>query len=98
MSYRSYWTRTLLDVLYEQRNASLADLSALTAIRSDDVVKTLDALGCIKYWKGDHIVVVPQSVYEDHQRTREAKKMLGIDVSRLHWAPYVQTGTATGRR
>lgn len=41
----------------------LQDISELTAIRTDDVVKTLEGLGLIKYWKGDHIISVTQKVW-----------------------------------
>ena len=52
MSYRSYWTRVVLQALEVQRgNLSVKDISELTAIRADDIVKTLESLSLIKYWK-----------------------------------------------
>lgn len=52
MSYRSYWTRVVLQALEVQRgNLSVKDISELTAIRPDDIVKTLESLSLIKYWK-----------------------------------------------
>lgn len=49
----------------------------------------VQVLSLIKYWKGDHIISVTQRVIEDHLRTLDKKKVMGIDVSRLHWTPYV---------
>ncbi len=52
MSYRSYWTRVVLQALEVQRgNLSVKEISELTAIRPDDIVKTLESLNLIKYWK-----------------------------------------------
>ena len=46
VSYRSYWTRVILDALHAHRgNLSIRDISDLTAVRSDDVIKTLESLG-----------------------------------------------------
>ena len=57
VSYRSYWTRAVLAALHAHRgNLSIRDISDLTAVRTDDVVKTLEVLGLVKYWKGDHII------------------------------------------
>jgi hypothetical protein len=33
---------------------------------ADDVVKTLESLSLIKYWKGDHIISVTHKIVEDH--------------------------------
>lgn len=52
VSYRSYWTRVVLQALEQQRgNLSVKEISELTAIRTEDIVKTLESLNLIKYWK-----------------------------------------------
>ena len=90
VSYRSYWTRVLLDALREHKgNMAIKDLSEATAVRSDDVVRTLESLNCIKYWKGDHIIAATPRIIEEHLRSIENQKTIGIEVSRLHWTPYV---------
>ncbi|KAL3139632.1 hypothetical protein ABBQ38_003948 [Trebouxia sp. C0009 RCD-2024] len=90
VSYRSYWTRVLLDLLREHRHhLSIKEIAELTAIRTDDIVKTLESLGLIKYWKGDHIISVTPRIIEEHMRTAAAQKTIGIDTGRLHWTPYV---------
>eukprot|EP00887_Chlorella_sp_A99_P002745 scaffold6.g2745.t1 len=105
VSYRSYWTRVILEALRDHKSQmsikaragcggrGRVDISELTAIRTDDVVKTLEGLGLIKYWKGDHIISVTQKaraagVLEEHLRSLAAQKNIEIDVTRLHWTPY----------
>ena len=69
VSYRSYWTRAVLECLRSHRGAlSVRDISDLTAVRSDDVVKTLESLGLVRYWKGDHIIAVTPRIIDDHLR------------------------------
>ena len=69
VSYRSYWTRAVLECLRSHRGAlSVRDISDLTAVRTDDVVKTLESLGLVRYWKGDHIIAVTPRIIDDHLR------------------------------
>lgn len=90
VSYRSYWTRVLLDMLREHRaHLSIKEIAELTAIRTDDIVKTLESLGLIKYWKGDHIISVTPRIIDEHIRTTANQKTIGIDTGKLHWTPYV---------
>lgn len=86
VSYRSYWTRAILETLRENRsNLSIKDICEKTAIRPDDVVKTLESLSLIKYWKGDHIITVTLRIVEEHLRSLSRQKNIGVDPSRLHW-------------
>ena len=63
VSYRSYWLRKALEVLYENKsNLSLKDINLQTAIRVEDLSSTLQSLNLIKYWKGDHLLCVTQKV------------------------------------
>jgi histone acetyltransferase MYST1 len=88
VSYRSYWTRVVLDVLQQHRgNLSIKDISELTAIRTDDIVKTLESLNLIKYWKGDHIISVTPRIIDEHLKTMSSQRGIEIDVSRLKWKP-----------
>eukprot|EP00873_Tetraselmis_striata_P035272 jgi/Tetstr1/455536/TSEL_042358.t1 len=89
VSYRSYWTRVLLDILKEHKgNLSIKDISQMTAIRADDIVSTLQSLNLIKYWKGQHIISVTPRVLEEHLKVVNGQKYVScVDASRLHWAP-----------
>jgi GNAT superfamily N-acetyltransferase len=89
VSYRSYWTRVILEALRDHKgNMSIKDISERTAIRTDDVVKTLESLSLIKYWKGDHIISVTQRIVEEHLRAVAQQRNIDVDPARLHWIPY----------
>lgn len=47
LSYRSYWTRVLLELFenHSHRNLAIKEVSAITAIKSEDIINTLQALG-----------------------------------------------------
>jgi len=99
VSYRSYWTRAILDALHAHRgNLSIRDISDLTSIRTDDVVKSLESLGLIKYWKGDHIISVTPRVVEEHVRAAAGVRALTVDPARLHWTPFVAPNMGGGKK
>lgn len=57
VSYRSFWTRVILELLREYRgNISIKDISARAAIRPEDIIQTLQSLQLMKWWKGQHII------------------------------------------
>lgn len=41
---------------------------------ADDVVKTLESLSLIKYWKGDHIISVTQKIVDEHLKWAPAAR------------------------
>ena len=44
LSFRSYWTQILLQALSAHRgNLSIGDISSMTAIKTDDIISTLQA-------------------------------------------------------
>ncbi len=89
LSFRSYWTSTLLELLRKHKgNLSIKDISAMTAIKTDDIISTLQSLNLIKYWKGQHIISVTPKVIEDHLKTN-AKQSLKIEPANIHWTPLV---------
>jgi len=69
VSFRSYWTRELLNVLREERNMSIKQIGALTSIRPEDIVSTLQSLSLLKYWKGQYIINVTPKIVEEHMRS-----------------------------
>lgn len=86
LSFRSYWTEVLLEILQKHRSSlSIKDISAMTSIKTDDIISTLQSLGLIKYWKGQHIISVTNKVIEDH--LKNSKKGLRVDSKALHWTP-----------
>ena len=89
VSYRSFWAHVLLSILQSHRGAiSIKQLSEMSAIKTDDIVSTLQALQLIKYWKGQHMIAVSPKVLHDHLESESARKQLQVDVSKLHWQPH----------
>jgi histone acetyltransferase MYST1 len=89
LSFRSYWTQVLLEILRKHRgNISIKDMSQMTAIKTEDIISTLQSLNLIKYWKGQHIISVTPKVIEEHLKLSQ-KKNTGplIDPKCLHWTP-----------
>lgn len=92
VSYRSYWTRVILETLRDCKHSmSIKDISDRTSIRTEDIVKTLEGLSLIKYWKGDHIISVTQKIIDEHLRTISSEKNIEIDPSRLRYDPLIVT-------
>lgn len=90
ISYRSYWKNILLEYLskFEGNSISIKDISQETAITTQDIVSTLQALGLLKYWKGKHIVLKDHEViteFKSKMKKRYPDKI--IDKSCLHWQP-----------
>ena len=57
ISYKSYWTITILDALLKNKgNLCVKDLSEQTGIKPEDITYTLNELSLIKYWKGQQVV------------------------------------------
>lgn len=53
VSYKSYWTDTLLEALMHVKgNISIKELSEYTFIKTEDIVNTLNSLNLVRYWKG----------------------------------------------
>ncbi|XP_024529898.1 putative MYST-like histone acetyltransferase 1 isoform X1 [Selaginella moellendorffii] len=88
VSFRSYWTRILLSILKDHRgNLSIKDLSTMTAIRTDDIVQTLQSLNLIKYWKGQHILSVTARVVDEHLKNVGPQPTWSIDPAKMNWTP-----------
>lgn len=95
ISYRSYWKDVLLSYLhsYTGREICIKDLSQETAINANDIVSTLQALGMLKYWKGKHLVLKKQELFDDYLKKKSMKKAENgqqIDPSCLKWTPHIK--------
>jgi len=87
LSFRSYWTQVLLEILRKHRgNLSIKDISEMTAIKTEDIISTLQSLNLIKYWKGQHIISVTPKVIEEHLKN-SSKNQMKIESKNIHWAP-----------
>ncbi|CAG0881957.1 unnamed protein product [Cyprideis torosa] len=76
VSYRSYWTYSILNILKNFRGTmSIKDLSKLTGIAQSDIICTLQSMNMVKYYKGEHTVCVTVKAVEDHLKTVPAPKI-----------------------
>merc|ERR1719193_517518 len=89
LSYRSYWSWVLLEILRDFRGTlSIKDLSNMTSITQNDIISTLQSLNLVKYWKGQHVICVTPKLVEEQLKSAEYKKpSLTIDISALAWIP-----------
>ena len=75
VSYKSYWTDTILQLIKEKGNLSLKEITDETAIAPNDVMETLSSLNMVKYWKGQYIISITNNkIIEEHFRKKEMKK------------------------
>ena len=87
ISYRSYWTHVLLNLLAEgfSKDLTVRNMSLRTGIKQEDIISTLQALDMIKCWKGQHVIYVKKSMLENHKKQ---KKQLRLCHSQyLRWEP-----------
>nr|XP_002739824.1 PREDICTED: histone acetyltransferase KAT8-like [Saccoglossus kowalevskii] len=89
LSYRSYWSWVLLEILRDFRGTlSIKDLSQMTSITQPDIISTLQSLNMVKYWKGQHVICVTPKLVEEHLKSAQYKKpRLTVDTSSLKWGP-----------
>ncbi|CAM9930359.1 unnamed protein product [Scytosiphon promiscuus] len=66
LSYRSYWTYVLMNLLRDyQGELSIRVMSNMTAIKTEDIISTLQSLNLIRYWKGQHVIAVSRTTIDD---------------------------------
>ena len=102
ISFRSYWTECLLELLhaFQQRGGSAAslsvkDLSLQLGFKQEDIVNTLAAMNLVKFWKGQHVIVVsPDVIAEQLAQLRRKARQGGavFEPQRLLWQPKYTEG------
>lgn len=95
LSYRSYWSETILEILInlrdpqdpnEKRQISINEIAEMTSIKKEDVISTLQYLNLINYYKGQYIITLTSEVIHAYHRAA-AKRKIRIDPKALHWTP-----------
>ncbi|KAF0310876.1 Histone acetyltransferase Tip60 [Amphibalanus amphitrite] len=94
LSYRSYWSQAILDLLIntkplegqETPQITISEISELTSIKKDDVISTLQWLNLIHYYKGQYIITLNKELIKTHLRSM-SKRSRTIDAKGLHWTP-----------
>ena len=92
VSYYSYWTYTILNVLktYKGDCISVRDIADITAIRQQDVISTLQRVDMIQYQKGQHVICAAPELLDRHIKEAGNFRYL-VDPCRLIWTPYQLT-------
>lgn len=100
LSYRSYWSWVLLEILRDFKSAiSIRDLSQMTSITQTDIITTLQILNMVKYWKGQHVICVTPKLVEEHLKSAQYKRpRLNVDVDSLVWMPPPRRARLTNSR
>ncbi|XP_065184499.1 histone acetyltransferase KAT5-like [Sycon ciliatum] len=95
LSYRSYWSDAILEILTEQLKRGspsnppllcINEVCEMTSIRKDDVISTLQHLNLIHYYKGQYVLSLNKDVIDTHTRSM-SKRRVRIDSKCLHWTP-----------
>lgn len=56
----------LLNLLRDyQGELSIRLISNMTAIKTEDIISTLQSLNLIKYWKGQHVIAVSRTTIDE---------------------------------
>ena len=109
LGYRAYWADAIVDLLYDHdKNSkegkangeiSVEEIGALLAMTTNDVLHTLQTLNMLRYSKGQHVIVLTESVIEGKEKQRAKEKAKGItkrkiEPERLMWKPPVFTASS----
>nr|CAD7591165.1 unnamed protein product [Timema genevievae] len=100
LSYRSYWSWVLLEILRDFRGSiSIKDLSEMTSIAQTDIISTLQSMNMVKYWKGQHVICVTPKLVEEHIKSAQFKRpRLVVDTAALRWAPPKKQQAKAGKK
>lgn len=91
ITYRAYWKDVLLEYIcnFPERETSIKSFSEEMGINSCDIVSTLQYLGMIKYWKGQHVILKKEDLIDTYMaKVRNRPKGRQIYASALKWKPY----------
>jgi len=121
LSYRAYWTDTLVKLLVERNNPALfrknnpspepsddestpppartagssseitiEEIASITCMTTTDILHTLTTLQILRYYKGQHIIVITDQImtmYEKLVKKVKEKKKHELDPRKLNWTP-----------
>lgn len=93
LSYRAYWTDTLITLLAEHgREITIDEISQITSMTTTDILHTAKTLNILRYYKGQHIIYLNDEIVERY-KTLKGKSKRKIDPSKLIWKPPVFTAS-----
>ena len=89
LSYLGYWKRTLLKILKDwEGSISIAELSDMTKITPEFIIRTLQELNMIQYVKGQHVICAAPDLIEYHLQKAGSPGLL-VESSKIVWSPYI---------
>lgn len=87
LSYRAYWTETIVGYLLStQEEVTIEEISQKTSITPQDILHTLQNIGALKYYRGQHIICLGDKVIEQWERSQKKRKRV-IVPEKLDWKP-----------
>ncbi|KAG0207221.1 Histone acetyltransferase [Mortierella sp. GBA30] len=96
LSYRAFWSETIVGLLIEQQKTgielSIDDIANRTAFQPTDVLHTLQNLNALKYYHGQYVIVLSDTVIKNAERAMKKKKR-EVDPKALNWKPIHFTAT-----
>ncbi|KAF9099694.1 Histone acetyltransferase [Mortierella sp. GBA35] len=96
LSYRAFWSEAIVSLLLEQHKTgtelSIDDIANRTAFQPTDVLHTLQNLNALKYYHGQYVIVLSETVIKNAERAMK-KNRREIDPRALNWKPIHFTAT-----
>lgn len=90
LSYRAFWTETIVEfLLHSTEEITIEEISQQTSITTQDILHTLQNIGALKYYRGQHIICLGDKVVEQWERNDEKKRRRKrvIVPGKLNWKP-----------
>jgi histone acetyltransferase HTATIP len=98
LGYRAYWQDVIVEILLARMEEgtpmmSVEDIGQTLAMTTNDVLHTLQTLNMLRYQNKNHVIVLTEAVFAQHEKAREKERIKGkrfIDPDRLvGWKPPV---------
>ncbi|ODV61312.1 NuA4 histone acetyltransferase complex catalytic subunit ESA1, partial [Ascoidea rubescens DSM 1968] len=88
LSYRAYWSETIVKLLIGNKRSDITidEISSITSMTTADILHTLQTLNMLRYYKGQHIIVLTDQVIEQYEKLKKKKRHY-IDSEKLVWKP-----------
>ncbi|RUS33132.1 acyl-CoA N-acyltransferase [Jimgerdemannia flammicorona] len=87
LSYRAYWADTIVEMLLNtQEEITVEEISQKTAITTQDILHTLQFIGALRYYKGQHVIAISDKIQQDHEKHKR-KTTRRIEPTKLSWQP-----------
>ncbi|SAM00365.1 hypothetical protein [Absidia glauca] len=88
LSYRAYWTETIVAFLLSATDdITIEDISHKTSINTQDILHTLQNIGALRYYRGQHIICLGDKVVEQYERNQLKTTKRVILGEKLEWKP-----------